>query len=200
MCNPIIVFVNPDALKTNLGRDFDFPHPVLDDNKSPCLILLNDKAPLPPDPPFEGQGHESILIVKHRGSQRHPKPDEELRVWYSDVPRLVCETFSNVRSDVVYEQILRAVESPKEAFAFAKRCRQVSHLEELEGLAAICQLRRIDSNAAEDKEVRRLRRKILSRFDRQFKTCFTSKYCTAKTDEAWQDVFTLVKKKAEEIV
>ena len=200
MCNPIVVFVNPEALRSNLRSEFTFPHTVCDELGNPCLILLDDNDDLPDGAPFDVHTQEPILIVAHYSSKKHRNPEGELEKWSAEATCLVCKTFSNVRGDDVYEEILRAIKTPEEASAFAGRCRQVNHLEALDGLAAICQLRRIDSGAAECDDVKLLRLTLLSRFDREFRSDFLIKYRTANTDEAWRDVLTLVEERAERIV
>jgi len=201
MANPILVFVRSNALGTESGK---FPIGVTQAGRKICnatcengefiLVLVDDDQMLPDTPPFHAERNVPLLIVSHGGSTRHGDPDKSVgESWGWQTPCIVCKSFSHISSDTVYSEIRSVwIEDPGKACEFAKTCRAVDYLAALDGLAAVCQLKKL--NPAEN--VVELIKRYLSRLDRKFAAEFRSKV----THGQWDQAFNLVENRANEIV
>ena len=200
MTNPILVFVDASVLKVDACK---FPIGFTSDGRKICnttcangknvLVLVNDDEQLPECPPFEANKSMPLLMVAHSGSQEFGDPMNAIRKawgWCGTVD--VCMRFSHVPTDAVYKEICSIWKTPGQAQAFADKCRSVDSLAALDGLAVLCQLKKLNPC----QEVGTLPAEYGSRLNSDLPEKFTEKF----DDGEWDCALNLVKCEAERLV
>lgn len=158
MNNPIVVFFDRGrALDT--GR-FTFPvdscFPVgwgvdgtrKDPTQDACeyeVLLLDDTSVVPDLKHINKDANQTLLVIVHNNTTINADPVDNLVLKCWGRP-YVCEKFSHTLGEPVFELIKGLISVPSKATEFANMWRNANHLELYDRLAAVCQIRMIDTS------------------------------------------------------